>query len=56
MCKYSVVKCPNSVYGCPSKVSQVDIEEHMNTKCQFKPIQCNWCGKNVLDTKVCICL
>ncbi|XP_064383978.1 TNF receptor-associated factor 5-like [Halichondria panicea] len=49
VCKYMVVPCPNSAYGCPSRLSKVDMRNHMITKCRFRPVQCTWCLKNVLD-------
>ena len=52
VCKYMVVPCPNSAYGCPSRLSKVDMRNHMITKCRFRPVQCTWCLKNVLDEQV----
>ena len=52
VCKYAAVPCPNSEYGCSSIVPRVDIEDHLNTHCQFKPVQCSWCGKQVINEKV----
>ena len=52
MCRFGEVQCPNSLYGCKEIMARQDVETHLNAKCQYKPIVCRWCGKNVLNEEV----
>ena len=52
VCRFEEVKCPNSLYGCKEIVARQEMEDHLNLKCQHKPVMCRWCGENVENEKV----
>ena len=54
MCRFGGVKCPNVLFGCKEIVDRQDIENHLNLKCQHKPVVCKWCGKNVPNKEVSV--
>ena len=40
MCRFEEVKCPNSLFGCKEIVARQEMEDHLNFKCQHKPVMC----------------
>jgi len=53
-CKFGTITCPNSKYGCKVEVTRSDIDDHIRNKCQYKPLTCQWCRKDIVDIEVSI--
>ena len=51
-CKYGVVSCPNSTYGCKVQLTRSKVDEHLKLECHFNPITCRYCGKHTTNEEV----
>ncbi|XP_064401644.1 TNF receptor-associated factor 3-like isoform X2 [Halichondria panicea] len=51
-CKFGVVQCTNSIYGCKEELIRSQLQDHLNNKCNFNPITCRWCGQHTLNEDI----
>ena len=51
-CKYGIVPCPNSTYGCKVQLTRSKVQQHLKLDCQFNPVTCRYCGKHTTNEEV----
>lgn len=52
-CKFAIISCPHSTYGCKQEFCRSEISLHME-ECQYKPVKCKWCHKYTAEESVSV--
>ena len=51
ICKFAIIPCPHLTYGCQEQLPRSEMSVHVS-KCSYRPVECQWCKKNVGDGAV----